>query len=232
METLQQFHDAKPDRPYGNYKGDFVGECVSLIQQMLIKVYGMSPSAWGNAVDYRLGGTGGDHLTDKFTWHTGTDFKNGDILVWGDDPGNWTGVNGHIAYWWNGKIVNQNYDGNKNVTENAFFLPGFIGYWRPKEVPMSQQSATEREVDNVYLGTLHRHVDPTGKKGNVGKPIDTIITNVRNSPEWKAQDALMKSVPALKKQISDLQKQLRTMPQDTSDAEKKLKAIRDALGID
>jgi hypothetical protein len=50
---------------------------------------------------------------------------------------------------------------------------------------MSSNAVNLAELDNIYLGLLHRHVDPSGKKTYLGKPFDFIISDIRKKQEWK-----------------------------------------------
>lgn len=50
---------------------------------------------------------------------------------------------------------------------------------------MSADAVNLAELDNIYLGMLHRHVDPSGKSTYLGKPSDFIISDIRKKPEWK-----------------------------------------------
>jgi hypothetical protein len=141
MENLDQFYNSTIGHAYGNYNGGYVGQCVSGGQQILMHVYGLICGPWGNAVDYSPvhqpgdgvtpGTTAVSHLQQSgFEWHTDQNFEDGDLLVWGNDIGSFTGPEGHLAYWYHGKIVSQNYNGNPNFTVKPFFAAGFRGYWR------------------------------------------------------------------------------------------------------
>lgn len=112
-----------------NQQGTYAGECVSLVSQYLGQVYGIRTSAWGNAVDYRSGGSGGAHLAaNGFRWSTDQSFQNGDIIVWGQ--GAYTSGVGHIAVWYNGKIFDQNFAGRRSAGLDSFFISGYLGHWR------------------------------------------------------------------------------------------------------
>lgn len=113
-----------------NAAGTFRGECVSLVSQYLLQVRGLRTGAWGNAVDYRSGGTGGQKMKAAgWTWHTDKNFRDGDVIVWGQYPG-WVSTNGHIGVWYAGKTLEQNWVGKRYVTHNPFQGRGFLGYWR------------------------------------------------------------------------------------------------------
>ncbi|WP_271395740.1 CHAP domain-containing protein [Neomicrococcus lactis] len=123
VTSVAQFVSTNMGRKIGD------GQCVALVKAYLQAVYAITAGAWGNAVDYRAGGTGGQQLAGRgFTWRTGTGFQNGDILVWG--KGTATSTYGHVAVWYNGKIFDQNYAGRMTAGLDPFFTSGFLGYWR------------------------------------------------------------------------------------------------------
>lgn len=141
MENLDQFYNSTIGHAFGNYNGGYVGQCVSGAEQLLMHVYGLICGAWGNAVDYSPVHVVGDDPTlgtvavarlqaAGFVWSTDQNFEDGDILVWGNDPGNWTGPYGHIGYWYHGRLISQNYDADPNFTSQAFFPEGYRGHWR------------------------------------------------------------------------------------------------------
>lgn len=112
-----------------NSQGGFQGECVSLISRALEEVHGVDHSAWGNAVDYQAGGSGGQKMkANGFTWHTDQKFENGDILVWGDGAD--TGVYGHIGIYYEGQVWHQNFNGDRSLHTYDGLIDGYLGYWR------------------------------------------------------------------------------------------------------
>ena len=127
--TVDQFVANTTGQELSNAAGTYPGQCVSLVSQYLLQVYGITTGAWGNAVDYQSGGSGGNHLAaNGFSWSTDQSFANGDILVWG--AGTWTSSLGHIAVWYNGKIYDQNVAGRMTAGLDSFFSSGFLGHWR------------------------------------------------------------------------------------------------------
>ncbi|MDT5090734.1 MAG: hypothetical protein QOH60_97 [Mycobacterium sp.] len=113
----------------GHKVGD--GQCVPLIKQYLSDVYGIQPGSWGNAIDYRQGGSAGNQLESRgFSWHTDRQFNNGDILVWQQDSRFAYLPQGHIAVGYNGKIYDQNYAGRLTAGSDPFSGYGYLGYWR------------------------------------------------------------------------------------------------------
>jgi hypothetical protein len=126
-------------RSIANPDGSYLGECVSLVRQYLEQVHNIRTGAWGNAIDYRLGASGGNQLAARgFTWHTDRNFQDGDILVFGQNSQAATGVFGHIGIWHNGQLYDQN-NGWRANPRTANYSPysssgigaGLLGYWRP-----------------------------------------------------------------------------------------------------
>ncbi len=117
-----------------NAQGTYAGECVSLVSQYLLQVWSITSGAWGNAIDYRSGGSGGNQLSSRgFTWSTSQSFEDGDILVWGESSAGGTGPAGHIGIWYGGKVYDQN-DGRHSPARTSNYSPfwsaGFLGRWR------------------------------------------------------------------------------------------------------
>jgi hypothetical protein len=127
--SVDRFVTANMGKSLANAQGTYQGECVSLVSQYLLQVYGVTTNAWGNAIDYQSGRSGGNHMAaNGFAWHTDTNFANGDIIVWG--LGQYTSSYGHIAVWYNGKIFDQNYAGRRTAGLDPYFPYGYLGYWR------------------------------------------------------------------------------------------------------
>ncbi len=127
--SLATFVSDTRGKTWANAAGGFSGECVSLVSQYLWRVYGIKSGSWGNAVDYRSAGTGGNQLKAKgFAWSTNKSFKNGDILVWGSAP------YGHIGIYYNGQVYDQN-DGRHAPARTANYsgnvwASSYLGHWR------------------------------------------------------------------------------------------------------
>ncbi|HEX4058105.1 MAG TPA: RICIN domain-containing protein [Galbitalea sp.] len=129
---VAQFYSTTYGKEWAAPDGTLPGQCVSLVKQFIWQVWSITPGHWGNAIDYRSGGTGGVQLAaNGFSWHTGTSgFQNGDILVWGPNAAAGTGSDGHIAIWYNNKIFDQNDNGRLWAGSANFFTGGFLDYWR------------------------------------------------------------------------------------------------------
>ena len=125
--TLEQFKIKTLGNTYGNpVTNTWVGECVSYVRQYMEQVLDIKTAVWGHALNYWTNPSVLQYFTKVQTP------QDGDIVVWGDDVGSWTSSVGHIAIWYKGKILNQNYRGLKKVTLNNIFTPGLLGYLRPK----------------------------------------------------------------------------------------------------
>jgi len=117
-------------------------QCVDLTKIYLNLVFGMPVQAYGDARQY----WDNPKILAKFDRITDGSKQDGDILVWGDDKGNWTGVAGHIAIWYKGKIYNQNYNGSGRISLNNFFPNGYIGALRIKGGKMSNFTKEQEQT--------------------------------------------------------------------------------------
>lgn len=124
----------KPFPPY-----DYKGECVSFVLRYMREVDGVPVNApIGHAAQIPYNSFFKQHYSKV------SSRKIGDLMFWGNDDGNWTGPAGHTAiYDGNGKMYNQNWNGDKKVSTRSVFSPGFIGYYRPKEKDMYKGKSAE-----------------------------------------------------------------------------------------
>lgn len=123
--SVTSFYQATAGRAWPNVNGGYTGECVSLVSQYLNRVHGIRSGAWGNAIDYRAGGSGGAQLAARgFTWRTDRNFRDGDIIVWAGGP------YGHVGVWYAGQVYDQNYAGRRSAGLRPFSANGYLGYWR------------------------------------------------------------------------------------------------------
>ena len=120
----------------GTTVGD--GQCVALVDQGLLQVYGITTGAWGNAVDYQAGGTAGNHLAaDGFTWSTDQNFANGDILCGELEPTRQTWARRRLVQRGEFRATTP---GRLDYTRSS---SGFLGHWRkglanPPSTPVVQ----------------------------------------------------------------------------------------------
>lgn len=69
---------------------------------------------------------------------------------------------------------------------------------------MSADAVNVTELDNIYLGMLHKHVDERGKKAFLGRPSDVVISQIRKHPDWIELDAKLKQVNAASSPVTVL----------------------------
>lgn len=168
-------------RTIANPDGSYAGQCVSLVRQYLEQALNIRTGAWGNAIDYRLGGSGGNQLASRgFTWSTDRNFQDGDILVFNRNDGTaGTDPNGHIGIWSAGQFYDQN-DGWRSNASTANYSPfdntapsyggishAFLGYWRP---PGGGTSGGGTTTPGATSGTKS------------GTAMVKVLVNVRNDP--------------------------------------------------
>jgi len=128
--SLDKFYDKVRGKTVANAAGTYPGECVSLVSQYLLQVKNIRTGAWGNAIDYQTGGSGGNQMKKAgFVWRTDRNFKDGDIIVWGAYKNLVYGY-GHIGIWYKGKVMEQNWAGRRWVALNPLQPGGIKGYWR------------------------------------------------------------------------------------------------------
>lgn len=150
-KTLEQFKIDTLGNSFGKPRLDFVGddyyvgECVSFVRLFMEEVDDIKSQTIGHALSY----WGSPYMARFYDQVKDGSRKDGDILVWGDDPGSWTGAEGHIAVSYGGKLLNQNYGGSGKVTINDFFSPGYLGALRKK-------GALEVIPDKIHLDALYR----------------------------------------------------------------------------
>lgn len=215
-----------------------VHNCVSLAIQYLMQVYGVRvTSGHGNAVDFQPSGSGGKWLK-SLGWEwlpAGTPAKDGDILVWGNDPGAWTDIYGHIAIWYKGEIFNQNFVGNRTAHLVPMFYQGYIGKWRkaaPKPKPTTPQGGDMKTdltpaqwqefITKVYKGFAGRTPSASEVSFHMKNSNPLSFVNGFASYKWQDDEKTIKSlssqVAADEKTINTLQDQLKsgvTVPSGT-----------------
>ena len=135
FDNTSDFLNHYAGQTLANSNGSYPGQCVSAIAILLEEVYGVDHGAWGNAIDYQAGGSGGQQMAaNGFSWGTDTNFKNGDIVVWGDGAN--TSAYGHIGIYWDGQIWHQNWDSGSGMDQSLHAIDfnndidAYLGYWR------------------------------------------------------------------------------------------------------
>ena len=174
--------------------GQYVGECVSLINQYLSKVHGINAGAWGNAKDWAKP----DHPIRQ--WFTPVNRSQaGDIGV--DTRGDY----GHIWIYRDNDIIEQNGRVARKVTispdRNAtVILRPKAGMPKPQGVVMDTNAGKE-----LYRTGLHREAenDSAASQWNGRTPADALSV-LRTAPEWQMTDTKVKGYDSLSKQVSEL----------------------------
>lgn len=146
--------------------GGFVGECVSLVNQYLYRVYGISAGAWGNAKDWATNGSVAGYFDREGSPSAG------DIVVYG---ANYGGGVGHIGIsLGNGVLLDQNWNNDGRIRTHA--LPtGYIAVLRRKGQQVSNNQGgsdmtdlyTERRLAFAIYGINGVYVPKNALNGDV-----------------------------------------------------------------
>ena len=210
--TLEQFKNQTLGGTYGTpppvmerNQGTFQGQCASYCRQYVEAVLGIKSQIWGNAVDWWTN----PKVLALFDRIIGTENRrDGDILVWGDDPGNFTGKEGHDAIAYGGKILNQNYGGSLNVSINDFFPQGYLGALRFKgEAMKTTQSQVYYLRSGIYAET--KQVSPDDP--DIGRDYAAVAesyldyANRNGTGYWQVKPRLENEIIDLKKKIAELE---------------------------
>lgn len=153
--ALSQGQVAKTD-------GGYPGQCVSLINQYLSKVYGIQAGAWGDAKDWATNKSVAQYF-DRVN-----DMQPGDIIVY---PGSFGGGYGHIAIYLGGnQMLDQNGSNNLRVAVRQVW-PGYSAILRRKGTPVATDiwqalDATNKRIDNLekILSQLFIKLDESNKR--------------------------------------------------------------------
>jgi len=171
-------------------KGTFKGQCASYCRQYCEAVLAIKSEVWGNAVDWWTN----PKVLALFDRIPKGKERDGDIAVWGDDPGSFTGKEGHDGIWYKGRILNQNYNGSLKVSINDFFPQGYLGALRLKgDTMLDGEGAKE-----VYRATLHREPENDQVwRPLVGQNAGEVLKRFREGEEWKVQNDKIANYGAL-----------------------------------
>jgi len=178
--SLEQFKQKTLGGSYGNPgTGTFVGQCVSYIRQYMEQVLGIKTIVNGHASNYYNSA----FMAQYFDKVSGP-LKDGDILCWGDDPGSWTGPEGHIAISYGGQLLNQNFGGSLKVTINPFFSQGYQGALRLKGV----KGMTKEQIQVIYkFASVGDPASTSHINAWLGKSLDQYLTMMNNDPSIQAR---------------------------------------------
>ena len=177
-------------------QGDYAGECVSLINQYLYRVYGITAGAWGHAKDW---GTSAPVL--QYFDRVGSP-QAGDIVYWGPNLG---GGYGHIGILLgSGMMLDQNGDGRGRVAVRPVFANP-AGYLRRKGTTNQGVIMNTNDGKELYLTGLHRPAESEAAASQWnGRTPASALNVLRTTPEWQATDAKVKGYDSLAKQVADL----------------------------
>lgn len=134
--------------------GSYLGQCVSLVQQYLDKVFGIPYTPRGNAADWATNANVLSYF-DKVC-----DLKPGDIIDYGADYGN---GDGHIGIaLGNGQILDQNGRTPLHVSTGAIYTSPskYQAILRRKGAGAMTQSEAEKVVTYLYLLGTQNYPDP------------------------------------------------------------------------
>lgn len=198
--------------------GGYIGECVSLINQYLSKVYGIQAGAWGNAKDWATNGTVATYF-DKVSSP-----QAGDIGISGATA---TNPYGHIwVYLTPNLVLEQNGRVSRKVSVNApLFKPIAILRRKGAVAPAGGDMVADKGfLDRVYSAVLQR-----GRGGGEGdnvylnKDAGWVFNDVYNSGEAnvvRAREAQEDATRVAQAQaIADLQKAVNDLKANPSKAE-------------
>lgn len=203
---------------FGNPGTDtYVGECVSYVRLYMEQVLGIETTVWGHAANYWTNPAVLQYF-DRIT--NSADRRDGDILVWGDDPGTWTSAYGHIGIAWQGQILNQNFANSRRVTVNPFFPYGYLGALRKKgatSVAIIQNAENWfNRCDKTHWLIRGRSLDRNTFKSFVGQDFLSFVEACSDDPEadmvqnWQAvgkvavQDKWDQQIYSLQAIVNDL----------------------------
>lgn len=154
--------------------GSFVGECVSLINQYLYKVYGISAGSWGHA---KAWASPSNPIRQWFDPVTSS--RPGDIGV------DANGTYGHIWLYLDHQILEQNGRIAKTVTvspdRNATVILRRKG--GSPEGGNMPTLADEKIIRSMFTQLLGREATAQDVKERTGQPVENLFWDVAGSPE-------------------------------------------------
>lgn len=202
--TLEQFQNwALSQGSVAKTDGGYLGECVSLINQYLSKVYGIQAGAWGHAKDWISNGNVLQHF-DRVG-----DLQRGDIVVYGSNYGDGYG---HIGvYLGNGQLLDQNGRIARRVTVGSIYA-GYIGILRRKgQTNQGVEMAKDSKVDDVTVQlTYNLGLDRAATSNEIharvgaGQTEEQLLRDVLGSAEHKALQQKWYDYDRLSKQVAEL----------------------------
>lgn len=202
--TLEQFQNwALSQGSVAKTDGGYLGECVSLINQYLSKVYGLNAGAWGHAKDWATNSNVLQHF-DRVG-----DLQRGDIVVYGPNFG---GGYGHIGiYLGNGQLLDQNGRIARRVSVGSIY-PGYIAILRRKgQTNQGVEMASNSKVDDTTVQlTYNLGLDRAASSNEIhsriaaGDTEEQLLRDVLGSGEHKALQQKWYDYDRLSKQVAEL----------------------------
>ena len=217
-----------------DYDGVYGFQCVDLIKQYLAECYGLSPGAWGNAIDYWKS-TNVNILT-KFTKVASNDAKQGDIVVLNGTSGN---PYGHIGIATgaidatNVEILEQNGStGNASGTGGDAIRKRFVarsrvaGLLRPKEsdvITNNDRGLIDRLSQRLRLWNPGYNMD-NEMKAWAGQDFRKFLDEGMNEAdaEFKRREQALNQVNVLNGQVNSLNGAINGLNASVSDLTLKL----------
>ena len=171
--ALEQGSVANPE-PNNKYKG----ECVSLIQQYLYKVFNKSFKAYGNAKDWE-----NNYPSDYFTkLNSNVKYQKGDVLVYGSNRGNGYGHMGLINS--ENKWLDQNGIKSRTVAYQDKPFSGYVCILRPINQNALGLSDNKFDVGNVYTTQVELYIrEDAGIDKNI-KLVKNITINAKENAKF------------------------------------------------
>lgn len=230
--NLEQFKNwALAAGSVGKYDdGQYIGECVSLINQYCWRVLNVPARAWGHAKDWAT------NKTVRQYFDVVSSSKRGDVLVYGTNAGT---IYGHIEIALSGDTtLYQNRSGNRKVGQGKELALQCIAILRPKNQSAIDANTTGgndvETIKSMYLRLLGREADAGGiatyQKAASTKGWEFVYNDLKNSTEGQNDWAWRnpEKVRSMEKSISDLQKRLDEKPKEVI-IEKPVEVIKEIV---
>lgn len=163
--------------PTSNKDNQYLGECVSLVQQYISKVYGIPWAARGHAKSWVNNPVAG--AFDKVSGAP----QAGDIIIYDQRFG---GGYGHIAIGLgNNQMLDQNGAGNGKIKVGNIW-PNYSAILRPKNNTSSKggdMPLTKDQIDFLYRRGVGRPAQQSDIDANLGKDPGNLINALKDSKE-------------------------------------------------
>lgn len=210
--------------------GQYVGECVSLINQYCWRVLNIPARAWGHAKDWAT------NKTVRQYFDIASSSQRGDILVYGTNAGT---IYGHIEIALSGNTaLYQNRSGNRRVGQGKELNLVCLAILRPKnQAPINANTTGGSDVETVrsmYQRLLGRAADDGGiatyTKAAQTKGWEFVYNDLKNSKEGQDDWAWRnpEKVRSLEAKVNSLQSQLDAKPKEVV-IEKPVEVVKEII---